>query len=65
MDIRHTLPFGNEDEIEEDVRNTIRTSGSGVGLVRGPQHAVQPDVPVENVGIMTKATGGLGKHSIE
>ena len=63
--IRHTLPLGNEDEIEEEIRNTIRTVGGGGGLAMSPQHAVQPDIPVETVETAIKAIGGLSGYPIE
>ena len=65
VDIQHTLPFGTRDEIEQEIRNTIQTAGSGGGLIMGPQHAVQPDVPVENVEIMIDAIRKFGRYPIE
>lgn len=65
VDIQHTLPFGNRDEIEEEIRNTIKTAGGGGGLIMGPQHAVQPDVPVEHVEIMIKAIRRYGRYPME
>jgi uroporphyrinogen decarboxylase len=65
VDIQHTLPFGTRDEIEGEIRNTITAAGSGAGLIMGPQHAVQPDVPVENVDIMIKAIRRFGRYPIE
>lgn len=65
VDIQHTLPFGTRDEIEEEIRNIIKTAGSGGGLIVGPQHAVQPDVPVENVRIMINAIRKFGRYPIE
>jgi uroporphyrinogen-III decarboxylase len=31
----------------------------------GPQHAVQPDVPIENIKIMVKAIRKYGKYPIK
>jgi uroporphyrinogen-III decarboxylase len=31
----------------------------------GPQHAVQPDVPIENVEIMIKAIRRYGRYPME
>jgi uroporphyrinogen decarboxylase len=65
VDIQHTLPFGTRKEIEEEIRNTINTAGSGGGLIMGPQHAIQPDVPVENVEIMINAIRKFGRYPID
>ena len=65
VDIQYTLPFGTRQEIEEEIRNTIKSAGFGGGLIMGPQHAVQPDVPVENVDTMIKAIRKFGKYPIE
>jgi uroporphyrinogen decarboxylase len=52
-------------EIESEIRDTIDSAGEGGGLIMGPQHAVQPDVPVENVEIMVKAIRRYGRYLIE
>jgi uroporphyrinogen decarboxylase len=65
VDIQHTLPSGTKAEIEDEIRNTIKTAGSGGGLIVGPQHAVQPDVPVRNVEIMINAIRKFGRYPIE
>jgi len=64
VDIQHTLPFGTMSEIESEIRHIIDSSGEGGGLIMGPQHAVQPDVPVENVETMVKAIRRYGRYPI-
>lgn len=65
VDIQRTLPLGTPEEIETEIRETIRDAGHGGGLVMGPQHAVQPDVPLKNVEIMIKAIRKFGKYPLE
>jgi uroporphyrinogen decarboxylase len=65
VDIQHTLPFGTRNEIESEIRETIASTGNGGGLIMGPQHAVQPDVPVENVETMIKAIKRYGRYPID
>ena len=44
-----TFPFATPAEMRDTVRWTIETLGQGSGLVIGPTHYVEPDVPWENV----------------
>lgn len=43
------LPHGTPDDVRADVREKIRLLGAGGGYLLAPAHAVQDDVPVENV----------------
>ncbi len=65
VDIQYTLPFGTPEEIETEIRGTIRDAGHSGGLVIGPQHAVQPDVPLKNVEIMVKAVRKFGRYPLQ
>jgi len=44
-----TLPFGTPDDIRREVRERIRVLGRGGGYICGGDHAILPDVPIENV----------------
>jgi len=44
-----TMPFGTPDEVKRVIRERIRTVGAGGGLVLGPTHVLEPDVPYENI----------------
>jgi uroporphyrinogen decarboxylase len=46
--VQSTLPHGTTSEVEEEVRRRIRTCGP-TGLILGPTHSMQPDVPVSNI----------------
>ncbi|NHV05975.1 MAG: uroporphyrinogen-III decarboxylase-like protein, partial [Thaumarchaeota archaeon] len=48
LSIQRTLPFGKVEDVREEVRKRIRELGR-TGLILGPSHALQPDVPLENI----------------
>ena len=43
------LPFGTPAEVAEVVADRIRTCGDRGGLILGPTHLVEPEVPFENL----------------
>lgn len=50
-----TLPFGTPAEVRETVHARIRACGPAGGLVIGPTHMVEPEVPWENLIAMAEA----------
>jgi uroporphyrinogen-III decarboxylase len=54
MDEQHTLPFGSPADVEEEVRERLKTIGKDGGLIIGPTHHVQLDTPMENFWAMVK-----------
>jgi uroporphyrinogen decarboxylase len=44
-----TMPFGTVKEVKEVARERIEKIGRFGGLVLGPTHSLQPDVPWENI----------------
>jgi len=50
-----TLPFATVKEIKELVRERIEKIGRFGGLILGPTHTIQPDVPWKNVVALFKA----------
>jgi len=48
------LPHGTVDEIEIDVRRKLQVLGENGGCILAPAHAVQEDVPMENVMAMVE-----------
>ncbi len=50
-----TMPFGTPDEVRATVRHMIDTVGRGGGLVVGPTHMLEPDVPWEDVEALADA----------
>ena len=50
-----TLPFGKPQEVKEAVWKNLRTCGAKGGIVIGPTHMVEPEVPWENMLAMKEA----------
>jgi uroporphyrinogen decarboxylase len=50
-----TLPFGTPAEVKEAVWTNLRTCGKQGGIVIGPTHVVEPEVPWENLLAMKEA----------
>jgi uroporphyrinogen decarboxylase len=46
---QHTLPFGNQHDVREEVRARKRDCGSDGGLILAPSNSVQSDVPLDNL----------------
>ena len=46
--VQSTLPHCTPSEVADEVRHRIRTCGP-TGLILGPTHSMQPDVPVSNI----------------
>lgn len=51
--VQSTLPFGKPEDVAREVKERISLF-SPTGLILGPTHAMQPDVPVENILAMYK-----------
>jgi uroporphyrinogen decarboxylase len=53
------LPFGTPEEVRELTLQRIRTCGNRGGLIIGPTHLVEPEVPFENLAAMKNAAREL------
>lgn len=62
VDTQYFLPRGSVDEVIAETKRCIDELGKGGGLILGPSHFVQPDVPPENVVAMCKTTLEYGKY---
>jgi len=60
--IQTTLPFGTPEEVRRVVKERIETVGAGGGLVISPTHAIEPEVPLENITAFVKAAKEYGKY---
>jgi len=60
--IQTTLPFGTPEEIKKVVKDRVETVGKGGGLVIGPTHVVEPDVPWENLMAFVEAVKQFGRY---
>ncbi len=48
IDEQHTLPFGTQDDVSNEVKTRLKTVGYDGGLILAPTHAIQLDTPLEN-----------------
>jgi len=60
--VQSTLPFGSSEDVIREVKERISTLGP-TGLILGPTHSMQPDVPIENVLAMYRATLRYGRNT--
>jgi len=62
IDTQYTLPNGTVNEIKSEVKNRIRDLSSGGGFVFATVHAIQSDVPPENIMAMWEALQESGTY---
>ena len=60
--IQELLPFGTRDDIRREVRHLKETLGSGGGLLLGPTHVIEPEVPWENLVVLYEAIEEFGRY---
>ncbi len=58
MDVQGFLVTGTPDDVAHEVQKRLQMF-SGGGLILGPSHHIQPDVPLENTLAMYRAAGSL------
>ena len=46
---QETLPYGTVEDVKAEVQSRIDTLGKDGGYILGPAHAIQKDVPLENI----------------
>lgn len=63
IDIQDTLPHGTVKDVEDEVRLRIQTVGREGGLILGPSHNIQPDVPFENILAFYEAVKKHGNYT--
>lgn len=64
LDIQETFPYGTPEDVENEVRERIRTVAPGGGLILGPSHNIQPDVPLENILAFYSAVKKYGRYPV-
>jgi len=57
-----TMPFGTPREVAEAVRHSIEQIGRGGGLMIGPTHVLEPEVPWENIAAFVDAVREYGVY---
>ena len=55
LSIQQTLPFGNEAEVREEVRQRLSLARTFGGLIIAPSHDMPPDIPLANILAMLEA----------
>ncbi len=64
IDAQQVLPFGTPETVADEVKRVIGAMGPGGGLILGPVHNVQPDVPPENLVAMCEAVQHYGRYPL-
>jgi uroporphyrinogen decarboxylase len=64
IDTQMLLPAGTPEQVYNETKRVIKILGSGGGLILGPVHNVQPDVPPENLVAMCQAVQKLGGYPL-
>jgi uroporphyrinogen decarboxylase len=49
VDLQHTLPYGTQQDVVDEVRGLCSVLGVGGGYICTSAHYIQADVPVENI----------------
>ena len=58
-----TMPFGTPEDVRREVRARIESVGQEGGLVLGPTHSLEPDVPWENIVALYEAIEEYGVYA--
>ncbi len=58
-----TMPFGTPHQVRDEVKRRMETVGRGGGLLLGPSHSLQPDVPWANILAFFQAVQEYGKYA--
>ncbi len=57
-----TMPFCTPQQVRDEVKRRIETVGGGGGLILGPTHSLEPDVPWENIVALYEAIEDFGSY---
>jgi len=64
IDTQDVLPHGTQEEVQEEVQRRIQELAPGGGYLLAAVHAIQPDVPPENVCTMFETALAHGRYPI-
>ncbi|HNS50204.1 MAG TPA: uroporphyrinogen decarboxylase family protein [Anaerolineae bacterium] len=64
IDTQHILPHGSPAEVKEEVRRRIQQMAPGGGYLLAAVHAIQADVPPQNVCAMFEAAARYGRYPV-
>lgn len=60
--VQRTLPFGNPEDVKQEVQERVNTIGKDGGLVIAPSHVIPPEAPWENVLAFFEAVDEYGVY---
>ena len=60
--VQSTFPFGAPEDVRRAVQRSVKTLGSGGGLVIAPSHVIPPETPWENVLAFFDAVEEYGRY---
>ncbi len=61
ISIQRTMPHGTPEDVAKEVKGRIRTLGP-TGLILGPSHDMQPDVPIKNILTLYETAKKYGRN---
>jgi len=64
IDNQRTMPFGTVEDVINETKLRLKTLAPGGGLILGPAHNVQPQVPIENILAFYETAKRDGKYPI-
>jgi len=64
IDNQRTMPFGSVEDVINETKLRLRTVAPGGGLILGPAHNVQPQVPIENIMAFYETAKRFGTYPI-
>jgi uroporphyrinogen decarboxylase len=64
VDEQHVLPFGSEQDVEQEVLRCLEAFAPGGGYILAPAHYVQADVPPANLVAMCNTVHQYGRYPI-
>lgn len=64
IDNQQTMPFGSVEDVIEETKLRLKTVAPGGGLLLGPSHNVQPQVPIENIMAFYETVKKFGAYPI-
>jgi len=59
------LPWGSPQDVEKTVQDYLEACGNRGGIVLGPTHLVEPEVPWENLVMMREASRTVGAEVVQ
>jgi uroporphyrinogen decarboxylase len=64
IDNQETMPFGSVQDVIEETKLRLKTVAPGGGLLLGPAHNVQSQVPIENIMAFYETVKKFGTYPI-